>query len=163
MRSVIFICTANRCRSPMAVGLFARQVAHLNDGREWQISSAGTWAIDDQPATALARIVMGQQGIDLDQHRSRPLNGTMLRAADVILVMTRHHLEAIQAEFPEVANRTFLLSQLIGQTFDIDDPFEGTEEDYRRCADGIERILKEGYARLVELAERPSISHEGTR
>jgi protein-tyrosine-phosphatase len=97
---------------------------------------------------------MQQYGADLSAHRSRMLTGEMLHAADVVLVMTRHQQEAICAEFPAESAKVFLLSQLIGQRFDIDDPISGPEEDYRRCADDIQHILRTGYARLAELAKR---------
>ena len=87
------------------------------------------------------------------------LNDEMLHEADIILVMTRHHLEAIRAEFPEVADKTYLISQLIDQTFDIDDPVLGTLDDYRRCAADLKQILSGGYARLVELTDRAVTNH----
>ncbi len=154
MRSILFVCTANRCRSPLAAGLLAHQVQRRVESANWQIGSAGTWTIDNQPATTLAQLVMSEKGINLESHRSRGLNADMLRAADVILVMTRYQLEAICAEFRDAAGKTFLLSQLIGQKFDIDDPFEGTLEDYRRCANDIDQILNDGFPRLIELADR---------
>jgi protein-tyrosine-phosphatase len=154
MRHILFICTANQCRSPMAVGLFKQQIARLGQTEQWQVASAGTWAVPDRPATLLARTVMAERAIDLSGHLSRLLDGELLHDADIILVMERHHLEAICVEFPEVAGKTFLLSQLIGQLFDIGDPVQGTIDDYRRCADEIQRLLAGGYARLTELADR---------
>jgi protein-tyrosine-phosphatase len=87
------------------------------------------------------------------------LDGDLLRGVDVILVMTRNHLEAICAEFPEVADKTFMISQLIGQTFDIADPVQGTLDDYRRCAADLQKILSDGYTRLAELADRAAGNH----
>lgn len=167
MPSVVFICTANRCRSPMAAGILSRLVADREDGAGWRIESAGTWAEPDLPATSLARSVARAHQIDLDGHRARPLTGEMLRAADLILVMTRFHLEALQAEFPDVADRAYLMSQLIGQTFDIPDPVNGTVEDYQVCFDDLTHILAQGFERLTELArhvkpnsfEGPSTDH----
>lgn len=154
MPSVIFICTANRCRSPMAAGLLRRLVAEQGAGDQWQITSAGTWAAPDLPAMSLARSVCETKGADLHAHRSRLLTAEILQAADVILVMTRFHLEAVRAEFPQLADRLFLLSELIGQRFDIADPINGTLDDYRRSADDIEHILIAGLPRLIELTER---------
>jgi protein-tyrosine-phosphatase len=157
MRHILFICTANQCRSPMAAGLLKQQIARLGQTEQWQVASAGTWAIPDRPATLLARTAMAEKAIDLSGHLSQSLDGELLRSADVILVMTRQHLEAICAEFPEVAGKTFLLSQLSGQMFDIDDPVQGTIDDYRRCANELQRILADGYARLTELADRGAL------
>lgn len=140
----------------MAAGLFAQLAEQAGQASRWQIGSAGTWAADDLPAMPLARSIMQHKSIDISGHRSRMLTSDLLAAADVILVMTRNHREAIIAEFPAVAGKVFLLSQLIGQRFDISDPIEGPEEDYRRCADDIQHILRAGYARLTELADRAS-------
>jgi protein-tyrosine-phosphatase len=160
MRHILFICTANQCRSPMAAGLFKQQIARLGQTEQWQVASAGTWAVPDRPATLLARTAMAEKAIDLSEHLSQLLDDELLRSADVILVMTRQHLEAICAEFNGAASKTFLLSQLIGQIFDIDDPVQGTIDDYRRCANEIQRILADGYARLTELADRGvSLAH----
>ena len=159
MRYILFVCTANQCRSPMAAGLFNRQIAQLGEADRWHVVSAGTWAEEQRPATLLARTAMAEQNIDLSGHRSRLLDGDLVRGVDVILVMTRHHLEAICAEFPEVADRTFMISQLIGQTFDIADPVQGTLDDYRRCAADLQQILRDGYTRLAELADRGAGHH----
>ncbi len=68
--------------------------------------------------------------------------------------MTRHHLEALRAEFPEVSKRLCLMSQLVGQVYDIEDPFDGTPEDDRRCAAEIDQLLNYGFTRLIELTDR---------
>jgi protein-tyrosine-phosphatase len=138
----------------MAAALLAQIVQQSGADPLWQISSAGTWAIPDLPATALSQKVMGQKGLDLSRHRSRRLTAELMKVADVILAMTQYQVEAIRAEFPEVADKTLLISQLIGQAFDIDDPVTGTEEDYRRCADELAEILTVGYNRLEDLTRR---------
>ena len=97
----------------MAEALLTRQVADLQQSADWQIQSAGTWAEANLPATSQAQLVMAQRGIDLNKHRSRSLTAELLHDVAVILVMTRHQQEAIQAEFPEVAHKTQLLSRLV--------------------------------------------------
>ena len=161
MRHILFVCTANQCRSPMAAGLFQRQIEQAGEAERWQIASAGTWAENQRTATTFARTTMTERNIDISGHRSRLLDGDLLRGVDVILVMTRHHREAICAEFPEVADRTLMMSQLIGQTFDIVDPVQGTLDDYRRCATDLQQILRDGYPRLIELADRVAGNHSG--
>jgi protein-tyrosine-phosphatase len=143
----------------MAAGLFNQQIAQSGEAERWHVASAGTWAEDQRPATLLARTAMAERQIDIGGHRSRLLDGELLRGVDVILVMTRSHLEAICAEFPEAAARTFMISQLIGQTFDIVDPVQGTLDDYRRCAADLQQILRDGYTRLAELADRGADNH----
>lgn len=163
MRHILFVCTANQCRSPMAAGLFQQQIVQSGEADRWQVASAGTWAENQRSATLFARSAMAERNIDITGHRSRLLDGDLLRSVDIILVMTRNHLEAICAEFPEVADRTFMISQLIGQTYDIVDPVQGTLDDYRRCAADLQKILRDGYTRLVELADRAAGNQSNLR
>src|SRR5512136_320070 len=125
-RSVLFVCTANQCRSPMAEVLLKSLAAQRGEADRWQIQSAGTWTEPGRPATQLSQAVMRRRGIDLSSHRSHLIDADTLGAAEVILVMTRYHHEAIQAEFPEMRHKVYLLSQLIDRSFDIEDPYGGS-------------------------------------
>jgi protein-tyrosine-phosphatase len=153
-RSVLFVCTANQCRSPMAEALLKSLAVRRGEADLWQIQSAGTWTEPGRPATQLSQAVMRRRSIDLSGHRSHLIDADMLGKAAVILVMTRHHQEAVQAEFPEIRHKVYLLSQLIDRSFDIEDPYGGALDDYELCATDLQDILTEGYDRLVELAGR---------
>ena len=158
-KSVLFVCTANQCRSPMAEALLKSLVARRGEADRWQIQSAGTWTEPGRPATQLSQVVMRQRNIDLSDHRSRLIDANLLVAASVILVMTRHHQEAIQAEFPEIQHKVYLLSQLVDRSFDIEDPYGGSLDDYELCATDLQNILTDGYDRLVELVDRAELAH----
>ena len=153
-RSVLFVCTANQCRSPMAEALLKSLAARRGEADRWQVQSAGTWTEPGRPATQLSQAVMRRRSIDLSGHRSHLIDADMLGKAAVILVMTRHHREAVQAEFPEIRHKVYLLSQLVDRSFDIEDPYGGTLDDYELCATDLQDILTDGYDRLVELAGR---------
>jgi protein-tyrosine-phosphatase len=157
-RSVLFVCTANQCRSPMAEVLLKSLVAQRGEVDCWQIRSAGTWTEQGLPATPLAGTVMRQRNVDLSEHRSRPIDLDLLNSATVVLVMTRHHQEALQAEFPAARDKVYLLSQLIDLHFDIADPYGGSLEDYELCAADLQNILTRGYERLAVLADRAAIA-----
>ena len=137
----------------MAAALLSGMLNRHGNSRDWSIRSAGTWAEANQPAMALAQLVMAERGLGLEGHRSQPLDRELLQQADVILVMTDSQREAMQIEFPEVANKTYLTSQLIDQSFDIEDPVGGTIDDYRRCARDLENILTAGFDHLVKLTQ----------
>jgi protein-tyrosine-phosphatase len=154
LRSVLFVCTANQCRSPMAEAILKSLVAQRGEAGRWQIHSAGTWAEPGRPATQLSQQVMRRRNIDLSAHRSRSIDADLLRAASVVLVMTRHHQEAIQAEFPEAQHKVCLLSQIIDRSFDIKDPYGGSLEEYEMCATDLQNILTDGYDHLVKLLDQ---------
>ena len=145
MPPVLFICTANQCRSPMAQAMLAAKVAAMNQSDEWIIGSAGTSAADGIMATLFARRVMAARGLDLESHRSRLVTALLLESADLVLTMTQNHREALCVEFPQFNHKIHLLSDLIHQTFDIDDPVGGDEEDYRLCADEMGLIIEKGF------------------
>lgn len=153
-RSILFVCTANQCRSPMAEALLKSLVAQRGEADYWRIQSAGTWAEPGHPVTQLAQTVMRKRAVDLSDHRSHPIDPQLLECASVVLVMTRHHQEALQAEFPATQGKVYLLSQLVGLNFDIEDPYGGSLDEYELCATDLQNILTEGYDRLTELADR---------
>lgn len=149
MPSLIFICTANQCRSPMAEVLFAAKVAAMDQGDEWIIGSAGTAAVEGMRATPFARRVMTGRGLNLESHRSRGVTASLLESVDLILTMTRNQREALCVEFPQFGDKIHLLSEVIDQTFDVEDPVGGSEEDYRACADEVGEIIEKGFPRIV--------------
>ncbi|HLB50397.1 MAG TPA: hypothetical protein VJL59_25520 [Anaerolineales bacterium] len=153
MKSVLFVCTANRCRSPMAAALLKDRVARRGQSDEWAIASAGTWAAPNLPATLLAQAEMTRRGLDLTAHRTRVVTADMLKAASLVLVMTRSHRESLCVEFPESAHKVMLLSELIGQSFDVEDPVLGAARDYEQCAEEIDQIMEKGFEKMAALAD----------
>lgn len=142
---VVLVCTGNTCRSPMAEALFRKQLAdklgckpdELLD-RGAVVLSAGVAASPGGRCTPEAADVMKERGLDLSLHESQPLNERLVRFADLILTMTRSHREAILQTWPEVADRTFVVSRGRG---DVSDPIGGPVELYRRCAEQIDGHL----------------------
>jgi protein-tyrosine-phosphatase len=161
-RSVLFVCTANQCRSPMAEALLKSLAAQHGEADHWRIQSAGTWAEAGRPATQLSQAVMQRRGIDLSEHRARPIDAELLAGASAVLVMTRHHQEALQAEFPEARDKIHLISELVEQRFDIEDPYGGSQDEYELCASELQDILTDGYDRLVEMIERAALARGQT-
>lgn len=153
MPSVLFVCTANHYRSPIAAALFkAKLSAERRPGR-WDIRSAGTWTIPDLPPTPLASRLARRCGLSLQGHRTSLVSGAQLMNTDLILVMEAGHKEALLAEFPFIVGRVFLISEVVDQIrYDVPDPAHSPEQ--------IEKFLRElcqlverGYETICELAE----------
>jgi protein-tyrosine phosphatase len=149
---LLFICTGNLCRSPMAAGLAARMLAdRLGCGPEEladrgiDIDSAGTGASVGLAASAQAIEVMRDRGVDIRDHRSRPLTVDALLAADYIWVMADGHRESAVRLAPAAASRVALLDPA-GES--VPDPIGGGAAAYRESADHIDRALR---ARVTEI------------
>lgn len=109
---VLFVCTGNLCRSPMAELLFDRAVAQAWSGPgRWLTESAGTAAADGQPMHPRAAKVLGKLGIEGAEFRTRRLRPPILRAADLVLTATREHRSAVAQMNPRVMDRLFTVNQ----------------------------------------------------
>ena len=150
MPSILFVCTANMCRSPMAMVMFKSQVDQLDE--EWDVASAGTWAGEGARATPMARLSMSARGLDLSDHRSQLVGEDLLRSYALILTMERGHKEALGIEFPEVKDKVYLLSEMVGENHDIRDPIGGSMDDFRDTVEELDRILTDGYEEISKLA-----------
>jgi RpiB/LacA/LacB family sugar-phosphate isomerase len=158
MRNVLFVCTGNICRSPMAQGLFADLV---RGRRDVEVTSAGIGAVGGQPPSPHSVEVMAELGIDIRNIRSKPLMAELVRKADFIFVMTYGHLDSMLLLFPSAAEKTFLLREfetdLPVMEREVSDPIGQSQETYRECRDQIRAALP----RLLDLVLRST--HDETR
>ncbi len=148
IQTILFVCTGNVCRSPMAAALFNARARRANEDQLYHAESAGTWALENQPASGHAIATMAQRGIDIFAHRGRTVTGEMLAAAAVVIVMTRSHAEAIGSEFPAMRRKIHLMSELKDRTFDIADPYGESLEAYETCARELEILIEHGYEKI---------------
>ncbi len=151
MRSVLFVCTANICRSPMAAGLLNEKVKTEAD--QWIIGSAGVYAQDGLPAAQNTLVVLRLRGIDWSGHRSQGINKQLLEKFGLILTMEQGHKEALQAAFPIFGPRINLLTEMVAEYHDIVDPIGKPLIEYEDTAREIDSILARGFLRIRELAE----------
>jgi RpiB/LacA/LacB family sugar-phosphate isomerase len=140
MKTVLFVCTGNICRSPMAEGLFR----HATRGRtDCRVLSAGVGALEGQPPSTHAVRALKELGIDIAHLRSRMLTSELVDGADYIFGMTHSHVDSINLLFPQAAEKTFLLREfdetLDEYEKDISDPIGGSYETYAYCRDQIEQ------------------------
>lgn len=152
MPAVLFVCSANQCRSPMAEALFREHLEQLGVEDEWRVESAGVWAMDGASATALARDVMSERGLDLTLHQSQGVHADLLREFDLVLVMEDRHLRSLQRNYPEEADKVYLLTAMADGEGDVEDPVWGTKETYQATVKELEDLLVQGFDRIVELS-----------
>lgn len=158
MYSVLFVCAANICRSPLAMGLL-RSLTAGEPG--WRIESAGVWASAGHPAASYSRQVLVDFQVNLDQHESRPVTPDLLASTQLILTMEKNQKEALQIAFPQFAERIYLVSELIGRSEDIPDPIGGSLADFQQTRQELYEILSQGMRRLRELAQEAGQPVEG--
>ncbi|HUI06413.1 MAG TPA: ribose 5-phosphate isomerase B [Verrucomicrobiae bacterium] len=142
MKTILFICTGNVCRSPMASGLLRHMLRGRNDV---QVISAGLGALEGLKATDSAIEVMAELGIDLSSHASQSLNSDLVRQADFIFTMTRQQQDTIQTLYPSAAEKTFLVREFeetrTTENKDIADPIGQSTDVYRRTRNQIRDAL----------------------
>jgi len=155
MPSVLFVCSANQLRSPLAEVLFKDQLHRRGAGAEWQVGSAGVWALEGSPAARAALRMAAVRGLDLSAHTAQPVTEDLLRAADLVLVMEQEHQDALRETFPALGERVHLLTSMAGETGDVEDPIGLPLERVQRLVEDLERLLDAGWPRIRALA-RPN-------
>lgn len=153
MRRILFVCTGNLCRSPMAAAILRRRLAEDPERTQWRVDSAGLWAEDGLPASRFAVTAMAERGYDLSEHRSQSVTPDLVAQADLILGMTPSHVEALRLAFPRHARKVHLLAEMVGGSFGVEDPYGESLSVYQAVADELEALIEEGYPRIVALAE----------
>jgi len=138
----------------MAEGILRSLVA---DERGIVVRSAGTSGIDGMPASPLAREVSATHGVDLSGHRSRGLTERLATGWDLILGMTRDHVDRIEEAAPLCRGRIFLLSEFAdGSDVDVPDPIGGPREEYEQVFEMTERYIRAALPRIMAMAGRGS-------
>ena len=142
MKRILFVCTGNLCRSPMAEVLFRHRIGSDSG---WEAASAGTFDALGHPASENAVRAVKELGLDLSRHHSQPLTAELLESADMIVVMTAEHRFHLLEVFPEVGNRVFLIKSFGTSKVpaDVSDPYGGSLNTYKKIRDEIDRALSD--------------------
>ncbi|HLD36418.1 MAG TPA: L-threonylcarbamoyladenylate synthase [Planctomycetota bacterium] len=144
-KMVVFVCSGNTCRSPMAMGLFRKMITDRLktsvsglEEKGYKIISAGTSAIYNSPASGAAVEIMKEKGVDIKGHLSQPVTLSMLEEADEIYVMTKGHLTTLKEWAPLISERI----KLLDPGADVEDPIGSGKEVYKQCAAKIQKALE---------------------
>jgi len=153
MLSVLFVCTGNQFRSPIAAEAFREQLARDGRSPQWLVNSAGTWTSSGLRALVDARELAGSFGVDIAGHTTRSVDKDLLEEADVILVMETGHKESIQTEFPFTRNKVYMLSQVVeGVAYDIPDP-AASKGEAREIIRELVEMVRNGAGKIYQLVE----------
>ncbi|MEH7125539.1 low molecular weight protein arginine phosphatase [Bacillus sp. JJ1773] len=139
MTRILFVCTGNTCRSPMAEAILRNMGI---SGVE--VKSAGVYAQDGSDASEHTRTVLAEEGIGMD-HQAAMINESLVNWTSCILTMTESHKAAVTRMFPNASGKTFTLKEFAGNDGDLDiiDPFGGPVEMYRKTFDEMKIALSE--------------------
>jgi glycine hydroxymethyltransferase len=146
VKTILFVCTGNICRSPMAEGLMRQR---LRGDRDVTVISAGLSASYGQHASENAVRALQELGIDIKGHFSQPVTEDLVRMADAIFVMTPGHQRSLLSLYPSAASKTFLMREFEEGLSDfereIPDPIGLSYFTYLDCRDAIQSAIPSIY------------------
>lgn len=154
--NVLFVCSSNTCRSPMAEALLDDIIDRSGDLRgNVKVESCGTFACEGQEATEPAKQAMEELGLSLKKHEAEQFDLEKADWADLILAMSKEQIEHMEAIAPKQTEKMHTLLGYVNGVFgdpaddeyNVPDPYKGDEEDYKECAN----VLKKATLELSEI------------
>ena len=157
MYTILFICSGNSCRSPMAEGLL-KKMLYEKYGDNVKIHSSGTLGINNNPATINAINVAKEKGVDISSHKSKALTKKDMGKSDLIFVMAENHKDYLDFYHYEFKENTYLLKMFATESdkphnISIDDPIGQNLSMYRKIINEIEKELIRINDQLIKLID----------
>ncbi|MDQ1301613.1 MAG: protein arginine phosphatase [Chloroflexota bacterium] len=126
-----------------------KRIADWGLADQVEVQSAGTWARDGDRASDGAATALGQRGISLEAHRSQTMTSQLLEAANIVLVMEEEHRRSLFYLEPKHLRKVFLLTEMVGRSAEIADPYGGPPEGYAETADELDRLIGAGLPAIL--------------
>ena len=158
MKHVLFVCTGNTCRSPMMEGLFRRAVADRND---YQVSSAGVAASKGAPSNPETVALLKRRNASLEDFSSKQITDAVLNDATHVFAMTHSHLQTLEAQFPDHADKFYLVCEFVdipdqGIGTDVLDPIGLGRRAYEEVAGMFDAAIPTIIAYIDQTAKQPT-------
>ncbi len=156
LKHVLFVCTGNTCRSPLAEAMFRELVKGRAD---YQVSSAGVAAAPGMPASKHTAAILKEKGLHRDDFCSRMLDEEIMKAATHVFAMSCHHIGAIEEEFPQHADKVYLVSEFAADDVlrgkDVSDPFGQGRAAYEETLRDLDKMLPSVLAFIEQTWKEP--------
>lgn len=155
MIKILFVCSGNTCRSPMAKALLLQRLetpTNLSDSSEIQVWSAGLFTRDGLPASPEAVAAMREEGINISQHRSLLINQSLIGDADLVLTMTLSQRDYLQERYPDKSVNIYTLSEFTGNdTGEVLDPYGHGQEVYQQSLLQIKLLVDRLFHKIINM------------
>lgn len=145
-QKLIFVCTGNTCRSPMAEAIYK----NLEKVSEMKVISRGLVVLFSEPLNPKAEIVLKKHDLELKNHVSKGLRGSDIDVNTLILTMTASQKKKVIELYPD-GKETYTIKEFAGEIGDVVDPYGGTLMDYEECYIELGRLVKKTVYKLNEI------------
>lgn len=156
MTGILFVCTGNMYRSPLAAAFFRARL-DASGIKNWVVDSAGTWTQPGQPVPPETIRAAQKHEVNVEGNLTQLVTANLLSSYDLVIVMERGHKEALDHEFPFASGKTYMLSQLAdNMAYDVPDPVQSGQEIDILAAD-LRSIVERAYPAICKLVKEISI------